>query len=100
MFLQLAQEQYVGMQKTKAQSTAEAEYISLATAANQAIWLNKLLTNIGQGQSSPIDLYCDNKSAIAIAENPGTKHINVKFHSIREVEKNLLIKLHHCPNKI
>uniref|UniRef100_A0A6N2LIG7 Reverse transcriptase Ty1/copia-type domain-containing protein n=1 Tax=Salix viminalis TaxID=40686 RepID=A0A6N2LIG7_SALVM len=69
-------EQYVGMQKTKAQSTAEVEYISIAAAANQAIWLNKLLTNIGQGQSSPIDLYCDNKFAIAIDENPGTKHIN------------------------
>jgi hypothetical protein len=36
-------------QEVVAQSTAEAEYISLAAAANQAIWLNKLLADLGQG---------------------------------------------------
>jgi len=91
-------------QEVVAQSTAEAEYISPAAAANQAIWLNKLLADLGQGQSSPTELYCDNKSTIAIAQNPvqhgRTKHINVKFHSIREVEKNLLVKLHYCPTEI
>jgi len=87
-----------------AQSTAEAEYISLAAAANQAIWLNKLLADLGQEQSSSTELYYENKSVIAIAQNPvqhgKTKHINVKFHSIREAEKNLLVKLHYCPTKI
>jgi hypothetical protein len=34
-----------------AQSTAEAEYISMAAAANQAIWLNKLLADLGKKQS-------------------------------------------------
>ena len=91
-------------QEVVAQSTAEAEYISLAAAANQAIWLNKLLADLGQGQSSPTELYCDNKSAIAIAQNlvqhGRTKHINVKCHSIREAEKNLLVKLHYCPTEI
>ncbi|KAL3612663.1 hypothetical protein D5086_003683 [Populus alba] len=57
-------------QDVVAQSTVEAEYISLAAAANQAIWLNKLLADLGQEQSSPTELYCDNKSAIAIAQNP------------------------------
>ena len=56
---------------------------------------------MGQEQSSPTELYCDNKSIIAIAQNlvqqGMTKHINVKFHFIREVENNLLIKLHYCP---
>jgi len=44
--------------------------------------------------------YCDSKSAIAIAENPvqhgKTKHIQVKFHAIREAVKNQEIKLIHC----
>ncbi|RVW14603.1 Retrovirus-related Pol polyprotein from transposon RE1 [Vitis vinifera] len=87
-------------QEVVAQSTTEAEYISLAAAANQAIWLRKLLVDLGQEQSSPTKLYCDNKSAISIAQNPvhhgRTKHINVKFHSIREAEKNSLVKLHYC----
>ncbi|WKA11188.1 hypothetical protein VitviT2T_028713 [Vitis vinifera] len=54
----------------------------------------------GQEQSSPTELYCDNKSAISITQNPvqhgRTKHINVKFHSIWEAEKNSLVKLHYC----
>jgi len=91
-------------QEVVAQSTAETEYISLAAVANQAIWLKKLLADLGQEQSSPIELCCDNKSAIAIAQNPvqhgRTKHINVKFHSIREAEKNSLIKLHYCSTEV
>ncbi|RVW53763.1 Retrovirus-related Pol polyprotein from transposon TNT 1-94 [Vitis vinifera] len=57
-----------------------------------------------QEQSSPIELYCDNKSAIAIAQNPvqhgKTKHMNVKFHSIREAENNSLVKLHYCSTDV
>ncbi|KAL6315072.1 hypothetical protein AAG906_030925 [Vitis piasezkii] len=87
-------------QEVVAQSTTKAEYISLAVVANQAIWLRKLLADLVQEQSSPIELYCDNKSAISITQNPiqhgRIKHINVKFHSIREAEKNSLVKLHYC----
>ncbi|RVX15117.1 Copia protein [Vitis vinifera] len=61
-------------QEVVAQSTTEAEYISLAATANQAIWLRKLLADLGQEQSSPTELYCDNK----------------------EAEKNSLVKLHYC----
>ena len=87
-----------------AQSIAEPEYIFLAAATNQGIWLRKLLADLGQEQSSPIELYCDNKSAIAIAQNPvqhgKTKHMNVKFHSIREVGNNSLVKLHYCSTDV
>ena len=76
----------------------------MAAAVNQAIWLNKLLGDLGQEQSSPAELYYDNKSAIDIALNlvqhGRTKHINVKFHSIREAKKNLLIKLHYYPTDV
>ncbi|WJZ90607.1 hypothetical protein VitviT2T_009738 [Vitis vinifera] len=58
----------------------------------------------GQEQSSPTKLYCDNKSAIAIAQNPvqygKTKHMNVKFHYIKEAEKNSLVKLHYCSTDV
>ena len=91
-------------QEVVAQSTIEPEYIFMAAAANQAIWLNNLLADLGQEQSSPTKLYCDNKSVIVIAQNPvqhgRIKHINVKFHSIREAKKNLLIKLYYCPTDV
>ncbi|KAL4302663.1 hypothetical protein GQ457_10G003570 [Hibiscus cannabinus] len=86
-------------QQVVAQSTAEAEYIA-AAAANQAIWFRNLLYDLGFKQESATVLLCDNKSAIAIADNPiqhgRTKHINVKFHAIRKAEKNSLIKMEFC----
>ncbi|KAF2321527.1 hypothetical protein GH714_000311 [Hevea brasiliensis] len=39
-------------QEVVAQSTAEAEYISAAATTNQAIWLRKILKDLGQEQSS------------------------------------------------
>ncbi|RVW32090.1 Retrovirus-related Pol polyprotein from transposon RE2 [Vitis vinifera] len=87
-------------QEVVAQSSAEVEYISAAAAANQAIWLRKLLTDLGQSQADATVIWVDNKSAIAIAKNPvqhgRTKHINVKFHAIREAEKNGEVNLVHC----
>ncbi|RVW94557.1 Retrovirus-related Pol polyprotein from transposon RE1 [Vitis vinifera] len=91
-------------QEVVAQSATETEYISLEATANQGIWLRKLLADLGQEQSSPTELYCDNKSTIVITQNPvqhgRTKHINVKFHSIREAEKNSLVKLHYCSTDV
>nr|KYP36446.1 Copia protein [Cajanus cajan] len=87
-------------QDVVAQSLAEAEYISAAAAANQAIWLRKILLDVGQIQDEATIIWVDNKSAISIAKNPiqhgRTKHINVKFHAIREAEKSKEIRLEHC----
>ena len=45
-------------------------------------------------------MYCDNKSAIAIAKNPvsheRSKHISIKCHFIREAQKKGEIQLHYC----
>lgn len=90
-------------QSVVAQSTAEAEYIALSAAVNHAIWLRKLLSDLDLIQEGPTIIYCDNKSAIAIAENPvqhgRTKHINVKYHAIREAEKNGEVKLKYCTSE-
>jgi hypothetical protein len=90
-------------QDVVAQSSAEAEYIAAAAASNQAIWIKKVLADLNHGQMEPIVLWCDNKSAISIAKNPiqhgRTKHINVKFHAIREAEKNGDVQLMHCSSE-
>ncbi|EOY16575.1 Uncharacterized protein TCM_035373 [Theobroma cacao] len=87
-------------QEVVAQSSAEAEYISAASATNHTLWLRKMLGDLGFVQIEGTTLLIDNKSAISIAKNPvqygHTKHIRVKFHSIREAGKNGEIKVEHC----
>jgi hypothetical protein len=71
-------------QKVIAQSSTEAEYIAGASATNEAIWLRRLLSEIGYTQSGPTCLLIDNQSAISLAKNAvnhsRTKHIDVKYH--------------------
>ncbi|KAL0392757.1 UNVERIFIED_CONTAM: Retrovirus-related Pol polyprotein from transposon RE1 [Sesamum radiatum] len=87
-------------QATVAQSSAEAEYIAAAATSNHAIWLRRILENIGEKQEEPTTIYCDNKSAIAITKNPvqhnRTKHIDIKYHSLREATTRGEIELKYC----
>lgn len=52
-------------QSNVAQSTAEAEYVAAAGYANQAIWLRRILEDMGEKQLGSTKVFCDNKSAIA-----------------------------------
>ncbi|PKU87481.1 Retrovirus-related Pol polyprotein from transposon TNT 1-94 [Dendrobium catenatum] len=89
----------VKKQKTVARSSTEAEYRSLATAAADLIWLKRLLQEFGIHIDAPISLFCDNISAIALANNPifhaRTKHIEIDFHFIRDCVQNQTILIHH-----
>ncbi|GKV29240.1 hypothetical protein SLEP1_g38182 [Rubroshorea leprosula] len=91
-------------QEVVAQSTAEAEYISAVEASNHAIWLRKMLSDMGQPQFDPSLIYVDNTSTIAIAQNPvqhkRTKHVHVKYHVIRQYIKNKQIQLLHCSSDV
>ena len=64
-------------------STAEAEYVALAEAAQEAVWLKQLNEDL-TGKSEPVMIHEDNQSAIAIAKNPQfhgrVKHINIKIN--------------------
>ncbi|KAG8064903.1 hypothetical protein GUJ93_ZPchr0004g39485 [Zizania palustris] len=75
-------------QKTMALSTCEAEYMAGAAGACQAVWLVQLLNDITGRVVQPPVLKMDNQSAIALSRNPvlhdRSKHIDTKFHFIRE----------------
>ncbi|XP_039142894.1 secreted RxLR effector protein 161-like [Dioscorea cayenensis subsp. rotundata] len=77
--------------------STEAEYISLTAAVCEAVWLKRLLEDFGEKQSTPSVIVCDNRSAIAIAKNPilhgRTKHIDVRFHFIRDLIKDDAIEV-------
>ena len=87
-------------QQTVAQSSAEAEYVSASLATSHAIWLKRILEDMGEKQEQVTTLHCDNKSAIAMAKNPvhhsRSKHIALKHHFIREAIEDGEIQLEFC----
>lgn len=87
-------------QSVVALSTCEAEYISACFAACQGIWLSSLLEELRAGIGTQIDLLVDNKSAIDLAKNPvshgRSKHIETKFHYLRQQVEAGKIKLVYC----
>lgn len=86
-------------QTSTAKSSAEAEYMALSIAGSEAIWLNRLLEDLGCGTKGPIPIFSDSVSAICMAENTKThgrsKHIDVHWHWIREQIDKKAIELHH-----
>ena len=90
-------------QKLTAQSTAEAEYIALAEATKEALWLRKVLRDIGL-EVRMIPMYEDNQACIKIAENPvyhkRTKHIETRTHFVQDHVKNGNIDLQYIPTKL
>eukprot|EP00253_Pinus_taeda_P008063 PITA_08063 len=87
-------------QSIVALSTAEAEYVAATAAACQAVWMRRMLRSLGQEKAKATVIFCDNSSAIALPKNSvfhkRTKHIDTRFHYIRELVSNGEIVLEHC----
>ncbi|CAL2239860.1 unnamed protein product [Prunus armeniaca] len=49
--------------------SAEAEYRGMAHRVCKLLWIKRLLTELGFKPEKPMELHCDNKSAIYIAHN-------------------------------
>ena len=83
-------------------STAEAEYVSLTLATQEAMWLNRLIAELQSQKepSKPAILYEDNQSAICVKKNSQfhgrCKHITIKYHFIRDEAKKGTIDVRYC----
>ena len=88
-------------QSSVALSSTEAEYIAGAHATKEAIWLRRLLTELGLEILTPTSLHIDNQSAIAIAKNPEfhnrTKHIEIHHHFLHTKVESEEITLSYIP---
>ena len=62
--------------------------MALAKATAEAVWLRKLLCELGFQQSNPTTIYCDSQSTIALSANPKyhsrSKHVDTQYHFTRE----------------
>jgi hypothetical protein len=66
----------------------KAKYKGTIITTCEVVWLQKLLSDLGQLVDVPIVIYCDNISSILFANNliyhARIKHIEVHYHFIRQ----------------
>nr|GEV33800.1 retrovirus-related Pol polyprotein from transposon TNT 1-94 [Tanacetum cinerariifolium] len=88
MYLMKLINQKATLQYVVALSTTEAKYIAFTEAVKEAIWLRRLLKELGV-KLNTVAVNCNNQDAIHLSRNhvfhERTKHINVRYHFIREV---------------
>ncbi|KAK2973952.1 hypothetical protein RJ640_027581 [Escallonia rubra] len=84
-------------------STCEAEYVAATSCVCHAIWLRSLLMELQQTQDGPTKILVDKKSALDLAKNPvfheRSKHIDTKYHFIRECVSTKEVKLEYVKSQ-
>ena len=92
------------LQSIVAISTTETEYMVVAEAVKEALWLKGLVKELGLNQGG-VQMHCDSQSAIYLEKNQvyhaRAKHIDVRFHKIREliVTRDIVLeKVHTLEN--
>jgi len=79
-------------------STTEAEYV--ATTSCQGIWLRRILQQLNEDQKKVTTIHYDNSSSIKLSKNlvmhGRCKHIDVRFHFLRDLAKDGIMELKHC----
>ena len=90
------------VQSLVALSTTESEYMALAEAGKEALWLKGFVNELGIDQRGG---FCDSKSSIYLAKHQvyhaRTKHISVRYHKVRELIATgdvILEKVHTSEN--
>ena len=93
--LELEEEYIIALSSTK------AEYIAQTHAAKEALWLRAFLREIQGLSTGPLKINCDNQGAIALAKDnkfhARTKHIDIRYHFIREAVEDGKISVKYIP---
>lgn len=103
MFSCLDRELFRSLQKSKQLSTIEAKFVAAIACACQAIWLKKILGELNFKRQGPIIIFCNNSSSIKLSKNlvlhRRSKHIDVKFHFLRNLTNEGVIDLVYCKSE-
>ena len=94
-------------QRVVALSTLESEYIAAATLVQELSWLRQVVNELKIENISklclPITLSCDNQGALAVMKDTvnhsRTKHIDIRFHYLREQVKSEVVIPQYCSTK-
>lgn len=85
-------------------SSTEAEYVALAVATGEACWLRGILQDIMGSHylKQPVTIFEDNQSTMRVAKTPENKrrlkHVDVKYHFIKEKISNGTIDIVYIPS--
>lgn len=81
-------------------STTEAEFVAAAACACQAVLMKRILKKVSYDQVDCTTVFCDISSTIKLSTNPimhgRSKHIDVRFHFLRDLTKEGVVQLIHC----
>ena len=84
-------------------SSTEAEYISLAEACQEGMWIKKLLHELMNNESIDIIIHEDNQSYLKMISNfkfsNRMKHIDTKYHFIKNLQSQGLMHFKYCPTE-
>ena len=90
-------------QSTVAKSSTEAEYVALSSATQEAVWLRRLMKDLGRQMDAPTTIYKDNQGAIELAKNAKyhnrTKHIDICHHFVHKRVVSNEISITYCPTE-
>ena len=88
---------------TAAISTSEAEYQARAAVVQEALYLRSILDEMGVVFDGPTVIKEDNQNCIKMCKSTvmqkRTKHIDVKYHFVRERVKDETVELQYCPTE-
>jgi hypothetical protein len=80
-----------------ATSSGEAEYMAASDVLREVMWITQLLEELDYKCERPSIIFIDNQAAKAMAENDvmkdKSKHIDIKYHFIREAVKEKRVEM-------
>ena len=92
-----------GKQNLVATSSCEAEYIALHEATCEALFLRQIYAEFTNSPTQSVPIFVDNQGCICLAKHPSyhkkTRHIDIKFHSIRKYVSNKSISVIYVNTK-
>ena len=81
-------------------STTEVEFVVVVACVCQAIWIKRILKFLNYPQKDCATLHCENASIIKLSKNDvmhgRSKHIDIRYHFIRDLFNEGVIELIHC----
>ncbi|CAK9797029.1 Copia protein [Anthophora quadrimaculata] len=84
-------------------SSTEAEYVALAEASQEGLWIRRLLEDFTGKVQERTPIYEDNQSCLKLIcnnkFNHRTKHIDTKYHFVKELQVQGIMDYQYCPTE-